>query len=259
MSNMTMSRRIVYLCFITFFCVVLGFSESEGVRLFKSNKPLDAIPFLEKEISGGNVDPVLYNYLGIAYYQTGDFEKSVKIFTDGLSVIGTNKKVLYFNCGNSYYALGNYQSAEDSYRMAIIADPEYADPVLNRANARLKLDKLDLAAEDYNNFLTLRPNDVQEPQIKRLLSLLAQEKIRREQEAIRLAEEAEKRKLEDQRLQEAKAEQDRLAQEAALKEAERRRKLLEDVANEIKQNSDSTNISAGAENVLQYDEESDID
>ena len=55
----------------------------------------------------------------------------------------------------------------------------------------------------------------------------------------------------------------RAAEEEARKaemarEAERRRKLLEDVANSLQQ-TDSMNMTAGAEDVIEYDYESELD
>ena len=41
-------------------------------------------------------------------------------------------------------------------------------------------------------------------------------------------------------------------------EAERRRKLLEDVANSL-QNTDSTNMTSGTEDLIDYDYESELD
>ena len=64
---------------------------------------------------------------------------------------------------------------------------------------------------------------------------------------------------EEERLNQARAEQERLAAQKRAEEEERRRKLLEDVANSLKQSSDTTNMSAGAEDVLNYDDESEID
>ena len=55
-----------------------------------------------------------------------------------------------------------------------------------------------------------------------------------------------------------KAEQDALEAERKAAEDERRRKLLEDVANSLQQ-TDTTNMTAGAEDVLDYDYESELE
>ena len=67
---------------------------------------------------------------------------------------------------------------------------------------------------------------------------------------------------ENQRLQEELARQEaerKAAEDARLaEEAERRRKLLEDVANSLQQ-TDTTNMTAGAEDVLDYEYESELE
>ena len=103
------------------------------------------------------------------------------------------------------------------------------------------------------------PDDKQAESIKHLLSLLSEEKNRREQEELRIAEENEKRRIENEKLAAAKEEQEKLEAEKKEAEALRRKKLLEDVANSLQQSSDTRQMSAGAENVLKYNEESDID
>ncbi len=55
-----------------------------------------------------------------------------------------------------------------------------------------------------------------------------------------------------------KAEQEALEAERKAAEEERRRKLLEDVANSLQQ-TDTTNMTAGAEDVLDYDYESELE
>lgn len=241
------------------FGILFAQELSAGARLFIENEPARAIPVLERELNGASPAPELYNYLGLAYTVTGDYLKAVQAFDKGLKAFGTNKKVLYYNQGNAYYKMGDYQKACESYSMAIVADPEYASPYLNRANTYLRLNDIDNCVVDYNTYLDIRPDDPQEPKIRELLALLKREKELRIAEQKRREEEAERLKQEEERLARAKAEQERLAALKKAEEEERRRKLLEEVANSLKQSSDTTNMSAGAEDVLSYDEESDID
>lgn len=258
-----------------------GKSASQGTKLFEQGKVAEAIAPLEAAVNAGSASPAEYNYLGLSYYQTGNYAKSVEAFKKGLAAAGTNKKLLYFNMGNSYFSMGEFQSALDSFSMATVADPGYAEPFLNKANTEIKLDRLSDAAADYKRYLVLRPESVQRPQIERILSLIDAEIAARaeaaafaEQEAARLkAEEeriaaeraeqervaAEQRAEEERLAAEKRAEEERLAAEARAAEEERRRKLLEDVANSLRQNSDATNMSADAENALDYDYDSDIE
>lgn len=280
----------------------LLFAESEGEKLFTSNKPAEAVSVLEKEIESGNCTPSHYNYLGLAYYQLQYYKKSIETFQKGLSVPGTNKKVLAFNAGNACYAMGDFKGAVEYYSLAYKADRNYSAAVLNRANANLMLAEYEACIPDYELFLELEPEDPQDPKIRELLALLRKEVVRleeerrlAEEEAARLAEEErimqeemarleaerleaerlakeEAERLEAERLEKerlARLEQERLERERLEEEArlaeekrradeERRKKLLEEVASSL-QNTDSTNLSSGAEDIIDYDQESELD
>lgn len=127
----------------------------------------ESIAFLEADIESGDALPVEYNYLGLAYYQTGNFAKSVEAFRKGLAIPGTNKKRIYFNMGNSYFLMGDFENALNSYSMSSVADPNYGEPVLNKANAELKLDRLKDAQDDYRRYLALCPDTPQRPEIEK--------------------------------------------------------------------------------------------
>lgn len=232
---------------------------SPGVTLFVQNEPARAIPLLEQELQAEPLNAALYNYLGIAYSQVGNYAKAADVYERGIGTPGTNKKVLYYNLGNARYKQGDFKKAAEAYSMSIVADPMYAEPHLNRANSYLKLDEIDSCIEDYTRYLELKPDDVQEPKIRTLLSLLTQEKEQRAAEQKRREEEAVRLKQEEERLAAAKAEQERIAEQKRIEEEARRKKLLEEVANSLKQSADTTNMTAGAEEVLNYYDESEID
>ena len=99
-ENMNIARFVMAI--LIFCCCTVVFAESEGEKLFKSNKPMEATLFLEEEIKNGTASSAAYNYLGLAYYQIGDYQNSVDAFAKGLKVPATNKKVLSFNQGNAY-------------------------------------------------------------------------------------------------------------------------------------------------------------
>lgn len=256
------------------------YGETEGDKLFKTNQPEAAVPVLEKEIAEGTNSYEAYNYLGLANYQLGKLEESVEAFGKGLKVPGTNKKILSFNQGNTYFAMGEYGEAAKAYSLTISSDPEYTKALLNRANAYLMAKDYEKTIEDYEKYLQLEPEDEQKENIEEILALLRQELVRLEEEAklraaeeARLAEEEAKfaAEMERQRIeQEKRDEEARLArekeeaerraieEEKRAQEAERRRKLLEDVANSLQQ-TDSTNLSSGAEDLIDYDYESELD
>lgn len=277
--------------------------EREGIKLYEQGKAAESIAFLEADIESENALPVEYNYLGLAYYQTGNFAKSVEAFKKGLAVSGTNKKLLYFNMGNACFSMGDFENAVNSYSMASVADPNYAEPVLNKANAEMKLDRLKDAQADYARYLVLCPDSPQRAAIEKIVALIDEEmafraeseriaqeeekRLKQEEERIaaekalqeRIAAEkkaeeervAAKKKAEEERIAaqkraeeeriaaEKRAEEERIAAEARAAEEERRRKLLEEVAESLRRNSETTNISADAESAIEYEYESDIE
>ena len=234
-------------------------AKSEGMKLFEQNKPAEAIAFLEADIASGNALPEEYNYLGISYYQIGNYEKSAEAFKKGTSASGTNKKILYFNLGNSYFAMQKWQEALDSYAMASVADPSYSAPLLNKANVEIKMDKLTEAVADYKRFLLLKPEDEQRPKIEKIIALIEAELAARVERERLAAEEAARLKAEEERLAQEKAERERLAAQKRAEEEAARRKMLEDIAGSLRDGGETTNMSADAEDSLGYDYDSDID
>lgn len=286
-----MNKKIFLPILIYFFLFLQIFAESQGENLFKTNNPSQAVLFLEEEIENGTASSVAYNYLGLAYYQLEEYEKSIEAFEKGLKVPATNKKILSFNQGNVYYAMKDYDNAIKKFSLTLTADPKYTKALLNRANAHLMKQNYQEAINDYEKFIIMEPVDEQRPEIEELLALLKKEQIRLEEEARvraeeearlaeeerRLQEELERQRIEREKQEEAErlereriAEEERIAREKEeaekraleekrrAEEAERRRKLLEEVANSL-QNTDSTNMSSGAEELMEYDYESELD
>ncbi|MBP5568646.1 MAG: tetratricopeptide repeat protein [Treponema sp.] len=260
-SLITISLLVLLNCFC--------FAETQGEKYFRTNKPNLAVTALESEILNGTAGPDAYNYLGLAYFQLADYKKSVEAFTRGLNLPGTDKKILAFNQGNAYYAMADYKNAAKAYSLTLAIDSSYTKALLNRANTYLMAEDYPACIKDYELYLEMEPNDPQRPQIEEILRLL-----RQHQEEVKLAEqkaiEDEKRKqeedrrmkeeLERQRIEEENrlAEQRRREEEEKRLEDERRKQLLEDVANSL-QNTDSTNMTSGAEDIIDYDYQSELD
>ena len=98
-----------------FFCAALfctgAFCQSgdfaEGERLFRQNDPRGATVYLEKAAASLSY-PKAFVYLSVAYYQLGMYAESIDACERGMSVPGTDKKVLAFNAGNSAFAAGDF-------------------------------------------------------------------------------------------------------------------------------------------------------
>ena len=196
-----------------------------GYKLFSSNRPAEAIPHLVAAMQDPTVSPSVYIYLGIAYYQMGQYSESLDVFIRGLDTPGADRKVIAFNAGNSAYALRDYSKAEELFTLSSIQDPAFASPVLNRANTRISQDKLQEALEDYERYLVLAPHSSQRKEVEAIIRILKEDQAEKErlaQEEQRIKEEAARLQAEQERLAAAKAEEERrAAEEAARKEAER--------------------------------------
>lgn len=155
---------------------------AKGEELFGLNKPAEAIPYFEKCIEEKDINPDVWIHLGVAYYQTGDYTRSLACCAKGLTKENTNHKILAYNAGNSAYALTNYSRAEACYAIAIREDETFAPAFLNRANAQLKQDHLQDARENYSKYLELEKESPQRPEIEKLIELLDEEIARRAKE-----------------------------------------------------------------------------
>lgn len=163
-------------------------SLSQGESLFKENNAKDAVQVLEYEILNGQISDNTYNFLGLGYYQLGDYEKSLDAFRRGLKAQPDNTKLLSYNMGNTYYAIKDYTSAVNCYSDSLKAAPTFYDALLNRANALLMTGQLTSAKEDYQLFVIKCPDDPQKERIEMLIKALEEEIARREEEARLLAE-----------------------------------------------------------------------
>ena len=261
MRSGKMNRYVRRAILVLLFAAPL-FAESEGERLFKSNDPTAAIPLLERELSSGNASAAAYNYLGLSYYQTGQYDKSVAAFERGLRAPGTDKKVLAYNAGNSAFAAGNYTKADSCYSLALSASPDFAKALLNRANARLNQMQLEGALGDYERYIEKVPGDPQRTEIERVITLIRAELAKREEDMRMAAALEQARREEEDRMH---AEPERIAADTARREAEarateeaRRKKLLEDVANSLR-STNAENMTGGAEDTLGYETEPELD
>jgi len=161
---------------------------SRGESLFKENNAKDAVQVLEYEILNGQISDNSFNFLGLGYYQLGEYDNSIDAFKRGLKVQPENAKLLSYNMGNTYYAMKEYKIAGDCYSDALKADPLFYDALLNRANALLMAGQLVSAKDDYVDFVKKCPDNPQKERIELLIQALEEEIARREEEARLLAE-----------------------------------------------------------------------
>jgi tetratricopeptide (TPR) repeat protein len=207
----------------------------EGERLFRENKPLEALPFLEKAILETGTDERAWLYLALSYQQLGRLDDASSILRKGLGQSIRFKSLFYYDLGNVFALQGKNSFAADMYTQALEIDATYAPAILNRANARMAFKDYGGARDDYWQFLQIEPGSPQRGNIEELLKRLDAGIAETE----RVAAEAEARKK---------------AEEMAHKE------LLDRMSASLKAAADeTTSLSAGAGNVQGYGDEIKLD
>ena len=182
---------MIFALFFLALCRSWSFSPlEEGQKLLMENKPEEALPLLEEALNADPSNEIVYLYLGIVYEQLELGDKAIGIMRRGLNVAARIKDVLYYNIGNGYLRQTENTVAEEMYSQAIQANGGFADPYLNRANARLNQEKYAGALNDYTIYLKLEPDTSQRAEIERMISLLKDYLTQRiEQERVEKARE----------------------------------------------------------------------
>lgn len=248
MSNMNAKRRALRTLILSLSMLMLtSFSAfaldyfAEGERLFRENRPEEAIPLLYQASLQPGVDPRVFVYLGLGYQQTGKYADAVSAFMRGASAPGTDRKVLFFNAGNVYFLQELFAEAESMYVRAAEIDAFWAPVYLNRANARVRLGRFAEAAADYRNYLMLDPATWQKDSIRQIIALLESEETERKNAELR--SEAER----------AAAEAERAAA------AERYQRIMDEVSSSLQSVDAASTLSAGSEDVMEYNEEAQLE
>ena len=267
-------KNILFAVFLSFFSVLFAVDYfEEGKKLLNEDKPKEAVSVLFKASQEPGAPKSVYLYLGVAYFRIGKYSDALTYLSQGKDNDILNGHLYYYNIGNVYFLQNQYEASELAYSDAISSNGVYAPAFLNRANARMKLEKLEGALQDYKIYLNLEPETLQRPSIIKLISLLesaAEEaaKAKAFAEAQRAAEEAEraaeeklkKYKAEEAAKAKALAEAQKAAEEAERKAAEERyKKLMDEVNSSLLSVDEADALSVGAEGTLDYTEENELD
>ena len=237
---------------------------TRGEELFRQNRPQEAVKFLESAVSEDPAHVQAFLYLGIVYLQLSRVDDAIKAYTRILPRGGEETARIAFNLGNAYFMKGNHTQAREYYTQAIKEDPSYASAHLNRANALVKNGELAEAIADYEDYLSLEPGSPKREQIVKLIAFIREEFAAADRRRVMAEEAAKAAELARIRAEEAaRAEAERLrieAEEAARIEAERRRRLLQEVTESLQAAAeDSRGLSAGTEDVQDYDSEFELE
>lgn len=103
-----------------------------------------------KSLTNGQLESV--NALAVRYYQDGDYETSLAMFSDLLDrKQGINVKADW-RIGNIYYRMGDYEQALQHYDLAVEQPyPRHPESMMNRALTLYQLGRFQEAAEAYQS------------------------------------------------------------------------------------------------------------
>jgi tetratricopeptide (TPR) repeat protein len=219
----------------------------EGEDLYLNNKPDQAVAVLKSALEEEPRNARIYHYLGVSYQQLGMHEAAIETMREALdlSMSSRMEASFYFNIGNSYAESGQPQKAQEMYGKAVKADNSFAKAYLNRANTTVdafkgnadkeqRIEAFERAVNDYQVYLSLKPQASQKPQIRKMIELLQQSA---EQERQALEAERERRRREE----------------------ERRKALVDSVLDSLDQaGEEAKSMSGGKEEIEEYEDDIDI-
>ena len=107
----------------------------EGERLFREDKPKEAVARLERASAEAQPDERAWLYLGLAYQQLGRLDEAAGAFRKGSAQAARFKHLFFYDLGNVYALQGKNSFAIEMYGSALEIDPGFADALLNRAKA----------------------------------------------------------------------------------------------------------------------------
>jgi tetratricopeptide (TPR) repeat protein len=233
-----MARRFSFMEVPLFFLALSVFGQtsfSRGEELFLWNKPQEALVYLEAAMAEDPANIRAGLYLGIAYQQLDRTDEAIAVYRGVLPRAGSHTALIAYNLGNAYYTKGDLSLADQYYTQAVEADSAYSSAYLNRGNARVQKGSLREAVADYEAYLSLAPRSSKRPQIERLIALIREEFAAEERRRIQ-------------------------AEAAAQAEEERRKRLLEEVSASLQADAENTRgISGGAEGMLEYEGEFELE
>lgn len=146
-----MKRIFIFAVF--FSMAVCAIAQVRAKKLFNAGDFEKAAKELESSLANGGEEENTLNLLGLSYTAIKDYERALKAFKAGEASAIANKAHIYFNEGNLYYLMKDFEKAIECYTMALKFDSLYNSALLNRANAKLVLERFESALSDYKEFI----------------------------------------------------------------------------------------------------------
>jgi len=116
---------------------------------------------LDNAIRLNNLNPYLYNNLGIVLHELKEFEVSIKVYKQALR-LNPNFAEAFSNLGNVLKEQGEFEKALVSYEQAIKLNPNYSIAYSNRSIVLKEIKLLEKALESANTAIKLNGEYLEE-------------------------------------------------------------------------------------------------
>lgn len=99
---------------------------------------------------------------GLEAYNKGEYETALKLFIDAQLDDPENPGILY-NIGNTYYKMGNYESAAQNFKQALKTEDKNLKhkSLYNLGNTNFQNQEYEEAIKNYDEALKIAPDDIQ--------------------------------------------------------------------------------------------------
>ncbi len=142
----------------------LRIMEAYGICLVEAGKPDEAIGVLSKALAIIDYDPEAWNYLGVAFYNRGNYDEAQKAY-DRARALDSNYPIVFNNLGSLNLSVflksqdaRAFGKAVEDFKRAIELDPNYAS-AYNGLGAALKMGgDVDGAIESWKKAVELKPD-----------------------------------------------------------------------------------------------------
>jgi tetratricopeptide (TPR) repeat protein len=114
-----------------------------------------------------DIDPEIWNFLGLAYWNNGNLEDAQKAYEKSIS-LDNEYPISYNNLGSLYFSIFKetkdvkfYQKALEKYNKAVELDPFYHTAYYGLGIAYLQMDNSEMSINSFKKALELRPDNEQ--------------------------------------------------------------------------------------------------
>jgi tetratricopeptide (TPR) repeat protein len=97
--------------------------------------------------------------LALQAQNSGDFPKAIELYTQTIAINPKNAAI-YYNRGNAYTSLKNYEAAIKDYTQAIAINPKDSLTYVNRGIVQVKINNEKGAVDDFTRAIAINPKEV---------------------------------------------------------------------------------------------------